>query len=44
MVEMQKNADPQPISADDGGRSLLPMLIIGIVLIVIGYAGVMIFV
>jgi hypothetical protein len=46
MVETQKNTQPQPVTAQETaeGNSLLPMLIAGLALIILGYIGIMIFV
>jgi hypothetical protein len=46
VVETPKDNQPQPRTAQtiDESNSLLPMLIAGLVLIVLGYFGIMIFV
>lgn len=45
MTSTPKNRDePKPDQPDDGGSSLVAMLIAGLVLVVIGYAAVMMFV
>ncbi len=46
MVETPKNDTPKTLTAQtiDGGSSLLPMLIVGLITITIGYAVIMIFV
>jgi hypothetical protein len=46
VVEPQKDTQPEPLTAQtiDEGGSLVPMLVAGLVLIVLGYFGIMIFV
>ena len=46
MIENQNNDQPKTLVAQqiDGGSSLLPMLVVGLVMVTVGYAVLMIFV
>lgn len=46
MIENQKNDQPKALVAQpiNGGSSLLPMLVVGLVMVTVGYAVLMMFV